>query len=530
MKRARKATFGVLAVVLILSVLFTGCASNGEGNSKGSANGSQQKPVISPNGNVDSSDKPVNLNIFIDFTWYDTDKFTGIIPEEITKETGVTLSPTKAADATQLGVLIASDDLPDLVYTDKLLDRLSSKSKCYAYNKLIKDYAPDFRPTEDQVLVAKSLSGSDDYYTILNAASTEEEWHKAPAGCPTLPSLIYRKDILDELNMPMNTLEDYMAVLEAVKARYPDMVPLTMEYTFMTNFFKANMIPNWVATTEGMLVDGDKVVHESSVPQYEEFLKYMNQLYRKGLINAENFAFTDGTQSEELMSNNKAFSMSFMTGDRDTTLTRDLNRNGHKGSFEHAMPMSDLPYTNLGTGWAGVFISRKNTDPKASIKMMEWMFSEKGQRITQWGREGTEYKLDEKGIPQFSDEWLKAREDGTMLEKYNPNYYFGISGVVEAVGRASGISESANAAMDEIRSNLQIEIVLGLIHPKGDSQEKIMGDQVSETVKNYETKVILSNSDKQFDANVKEMHDKLEQIGLKQLEKYYTEEYAKYSK
>ncbi|MFA9379620.1 MAG: extracellular solute-binding protein [Acetanaerobacterium sp.] len=469
------------------------------------------------------------MNVFIDFTWYDTDQFEGIIPEEITRQTGVTLVPTKAVDSMQLGVLVASDDLPDFVYTDQLRDRLSNPKISYAYNELIDQYAPDFEPSSDQIMVAKSFSSDDNYYTILNASSTEEEWHAAKAGCPTLASLIYRKDILDEINMPMTTLDEYVSVLGKVKEKYPDMIPLTMEYSFMTDFFRSNIIPHWIPTTESMLeMDDHTIKHQTSIPEYQDYLKFMNNLYRKGYISADNFAFTDGTQSEELMKTNKTFSMSFMTGDRDTLLTTDLIGNGFNGNFEHALPMSDLSYYTPGTGWAGVYITRNNVDPARSIKLMQWMFSPEGQRITQWGREGQEYEMDENGVPAFSEEWLNARADGTMTQKYNPNFYFGISGVVEAIGRASGISESANAAMNAVRSNLSVSVIPGLVSPRSDSDEKIKMDQIFETVKNQETKIYLSETDEAFNANVDELYSKLDHIGLKQMEEYYTNQAQKY--
>ncbi len=519
----RKTLCALLCVVMVFS-LMTACGKEKEQTT--SEDPSEAKVTEGA-----KTDDVVELTVFIDHTWYDTDKFTGIIPDEITAQTGVRLVPTKAVDAMQLGVLIASNDLPDLIYSSQLGDRLSNPDISYSYNELIEKYAPDFKPSEDQITVAKAMATDGNYYTILNASSTQEEWRNASAGSPTLASLIYRKDILDELGMQMNTLEDYKKVLGAVKEKYPDMVPLTMEVSFMVDFFKSNIIPGWVPTTEGMVeAEGNKIIHQTSVPEYKEFLKYMNDLYRSGYISADNFAFTDGTQSEELCTNNKAFSMSFMTGDRDTTLTRGLNDNGFEGTFEHAMPMSDLSYVTPGTGWSGVYITKNNKNPEASIKLMQWMFSEEGQRVTQWGREGIEYTLNDKGVPQFSEDWLKARNDGTMTEKYNPNFYFGISGVVEAMGRASGISESANAAMDKIRNNLKVTIVPELVNPKSDTPERIKLDQVIETVKNYETKIYLSESDEEFNDNVAELYDRLDKLDIKGLEEYYTTQGAKYYK
>lgn len=526
--KLKRRGLGMIMSLIMAAGLLGGCSGNDSTDTGADDKGTQHEGTAADSGT--SEEELVELTVFIDHTWYDTDKFEGIIPEEITKQTGVVLKPVKAVDAMQLGVIIASDEEYDLIYTSQLGDRLSSSNICYSYNELIEQYAPSFQPSEDQIMVASSLSSDENYYTILNASSTQEEWRAASAGSPTLASLIYRRDILDELGMkPPATLDELLDVFKAVKEKYPDMVPLTMEYSFMTDFFKSNIIENWQPTTESMIEAGDKkIIHQTSSPQYEEYLKFMNTLYLEGYINADNFAYTDGTQSEELMVTNKAFAMTFMTGERDTKLTQDLNANGHEGFFEHAQPMSELSYNTPGAGWSGVYITKNNKNPEASIKLLEWMFSEEGQKLTQWGREGIDYEEDENGVPIFSDEWIEARENGTLTEIYNPNYYFGISGVIEAVGRASGISESANAAMDAIRENLIVSVIPGLITPKSDTPERIMLDQITETVKSYDTKIILSGSDEEFDKNLAELHQKLEQIGIKEIEEYYTREAAQY--
>lgn len=520
-----KRILSLIGIFGVIAALFAGC-----GGGSGSSAAASSAPASSAASTASSEAEPageeeiVPLTVFIDFTWFDTEKFEGIIPDEITRQTGVTLIPTKAADEMQLGVLIASNDLHDLVYSDKLQDRMSNSNICYPYNELIEQYAPTFKPSDDEIMIATSYSSDGNYYMILNANSSEEDWRAAKAGSPTMASLVYRRDIVDELGMyPMETLDDYVNVLAAVKEKYPDMTGLTMEYTFMTNIFRVWLIDGWVPTRPYMQETADqKIIHQTSAPGYRDFLKFMNNLYLNGYINPDNFAFTDGTQSEELCMTNKAFSMSFMTGNVAQKLDRGLKDNGFDGYFEHVMPLSEYSYVKFGLGWAGTYITRNNSNPEKSIQLMEWMFSPEGQRITQWGREGYEYTLDADGVPVFSDEWLQAREDGTMTEKYNPNFYFGISGVVEAIGRASGIPENAKEVMNAIRVNMKTSVIPGLVAPKGDSDEKIKMDQITEFVKNQETKIYLSANEAEFEANVAELYAKLDQIGIKEIEEYFT--------
>ena len=140
----------------------------------------------------------MELTVFLNHTWYSTESYTGIIPEEITKATGVTLNPTKAMDSQQLGMMIASGDLPDLVFTSDLMDKLSSPSLCYSYNELIEEYGVDWDVTSIQQQNAKAFSSDDNYYCVLSHFASNEDWAKTKS-VPMVASVIYRADILEAL-------------------------------------------------------------------------------------------------------------------------------------------------------------------------------------------------------------------------------------------------------------------------------------------------------------------------------------------
>ena len=103
----------------------------------------QEETPVDDKWMIGDPENPITLSVFINFSWYSTESFTGIIPEEITRRTGIKLEPNRAVDNNQLGVLVASGELPDLVFTSKLLDTLSDPSVSYSYNELIDQYGLD---------------------------------------------------------------------------------------------------------------------------------------------------------------------------------------------------------------------------------------------------------------------------------------------------------------------------------------------------------------------------------------------------
>ena len=54
-----------------------------------------------------SDEGVVTLDWWTDFSWYYSDNWEGIIPEEITRATGVACEVTRAADSGQLNLMIA---------------------------------------------------------------------------------------------------------------------------------------------------------------------------------------------------------------------------------------------------------------------------------------------------------------------------------------------------------------------------------------------------------------------------------------
>jgi putative aldouronate transport system substrate-binding protein len=123
--------------------------------------------------------------MFIDMPWYWSDKFEGIIPQEITKRTGVTLDMTRAADDKQLGLMIASGSLPDLIYADDesgCMSRLADSKFSYDYDTLMAKYAPDWKPGEQLLQVSRAVSADGKLYCVKSAFATAEEWKKQSAA------------------------------------------------------------------------------------------------------------------------------------------------------------------------------------------------------------------------------------------------------------------------------------------------------------------------------------------------------------
>ena len=506
--KKRSTRFAALFLILaMLAAALAGCGDGGSGSAESGGEGSAASGGSAEGGG--EAAEPVELTVFLNHTWYSTESYTGIIPEEITKATGVTLNPTKAMDSQQLGMMIASGDLPDLVFTSDLMDKLSSPSLCYSYNELIEEYGVDWDVTSIQQQNAKAFSSDDNYYCVLSHFASNEDWAKTKS-VPMVASVIYRADILEALGNPeVNTLDDLLAVYQQVKDAYPDMIPLN----FSTDTWTLDPFKTWNGCTlqRFTIHDDGSVEITAATEPYKDYLRFCNEMYRRGFFSADNFSWAGDEEKAQFNSGN-AFSTVQNTQNSINSFT-DLNSNPDVHLME-MMPLSDDPIVNSELGWCGTFITKSNEHPEESIRFMQYLFSEEGQKLSQWGREGVEYILDEDGLPQFSEEWNQSIEDGTNSDIYNTNFYFGGSKILEAEGRCAVLPDEIQPVYDAIRESFTNDPWYVYAEPKdADGDMKVIDDKLQDLIKNSDAKIILSESDEEFEQNYADFQNQIKQIG-----------------
>lgn len=542
-KTLLKTTAGILTAALLVTGL-AGCGSAKEDKEAGSAvtEDAAADPAKAQDGETADSgettadpenpwmigdpDDPIELTIFLNHTWYPIEEFKGIIPDEITRRTGIRLVPTKATDASQLGVLASSGELPDLVFTSTMLDILSDPEICYSYNELIDEYNVDWDIDEGHIINAKAFSPDDNYYFIFSHASTNKDWAKS-SGVPMVGSMLYRYDMLEELGNPeINNLDDLDRVFGMVKEKWPDVTPLVFNVdTWWLEPFKT-----WNGCTlqDFIINDNDQCEIVAKTEPFKQYLSYCNNMYRKGYINADNFSWNTSDMVSAFGSG-KAFASigNTQTGNRPPTgsgsYLQMLQEVAPNAQLREMKPLSDYPLINSEVGWCGTFITKNNKNVEASIRFLQFMYSEEGQKLSQWGREGSEYVIDENGVPVFSEEWKKANEEGKLNEIYCTNFHLGGSKILEAESRCAIEGEEFVESNKAIRESYTNEPWYVYSAPKtSDGDYKVIYDQMVDLVRSAQAKIILSEDDSEFEKNYNEFIEQLNKIGVDRLAEYMT--------
>ncbi len=473
---------------------------------------------------VQNVQKEIVLSCFINHSWYSVNNFSGIIPGEIARKTGVSLDVTVATDNGQLGVMLASGNMPDLIYSSNMLDRLSNSRVSYCYDDLISEY--DIKWEIPQILRMNSLSFSSDgkLYTILNHYSSTEEW-KDVSGVPMAGSLIARQDILDELgNPPINNFDDLMHVYELVKENYPDIIPLIFNGEHRFNVFKI-----WIGL--GILPFAEQkdgsYVYSYRDEKYFKVMKLLNEMYLKGYLLPDNFVAEESMAAIPYKTG-MAFSYSSCTQNSNVDAQADLTKLNPNYLSVELMPIEGANYNISDIGWSGTFITKSNKHPKESMEFIRWMFTEEAQKLTQWGREGIDYVLGPDKSPIFSNDFVNSIRSNTNNTIYNPWFYFGGSAIVEAVGRYAVLDkEIYEDAYTKIRQSYKNYPWMAAAMPLAGEPEKDIYNKIANMTNSYETKLIISQTPDEFERNYSSYISDMDKMGALQVEAYMTKSIAR---
>jgi putative aldouronate transport system substrate-binding protein len=515
----------MLLSLVMLVALVAGCgqAQNGDTTATTAAptagsTAAESEPAV-------QTDKVTTLDVFIDQNWWPVKEFKGIIPEEITKKTGVAINLTVAADANQLGVMIASAELPDMVVAADgagNLDRLSNANLCIDYDGLFSQTGVPFVMDDTRKNIARSYSTDGKYYMILSQFGTTDEVQASPIGAPGQPCVFYRQDMYEKLGSPkMDTIEDFLKVCDMVKKQLPGVTPLGLGGWWKFQNFSA-----WLggagANAYQPLEDGS-VVYKTSSPAYKDYLKFANTCYQKGYITAEDYAEDNEGNSHAKAYSGKFFAYPwYLDSPNLTQLQSESAKIDPNAKWTVLKPLGKPTY-NIWAGWLGMFVSKNCKDMTAAAKLISLLESPDGQLLSYSGREGVDFTLDANGIPQYTQEFLDIRKDSAKFnEVYNNWFDWGVGYVTQMKGGFSGLDQNLLDLYGAYRTGWKNYPEVAIANPKSNTDEGAIYSKLEELWKSEEAKAVFAKSDSEFETKYAEIQKVYQQNGVDTLNAYMT--------
>jgi putative aldouronate transport system substrate-binding protein len=312
-------------------------------------------------------------------------------------------TPPMSDFGTRLNLAFASGDVADIIYgagsgnlTPGMEVDYGRQGILIPLEDLIAEYAPNIQKLLDEnPEVAKSITTVDGHIYSLPAINQHPN---AGWAVPMWYNGAWL-DALDVEELPKTTDELY-DLLVRFKEEDPngngeaDEIPLLDVQMNSTRkaFLAAFGMKDW-----GVEEVNGEIRYAPSSENYKEYLAYMNKLYEEGLLDPETFSQSDEQKKAKGQENKLGLFpdwFSFFT-------TGETEEESMNNPMFHPLssPITDEPLIPINPGISrGTFsITSSNEHPEASIRWVDYFYSEEGSEYLNRGPEGYLYELDDNG-------------------------------------------------------------------------------------------------------------------------------------
>ena len=319
---------------------------------------------------------------------------------------------------------LASGDLPDAFHTSLFsnldLFKYGEQGTFIKLNDLINEHAPNLKKMfEEYPEVKKSLTFPDgNIYSFPTIFS------------PEFPSLLLylkpwiRQDWLDALDMDMpETTEELYTYLKAVKEQDPNGNGKADEIPYGGQAISG--LTSWLRGSFGVgnrgvsFIDMDPETNEMRFypisDGYKEMLQYVNKLYSEKLI--EQNIFTIDT--EQYIANGSQGLYGSTAYNTPVELFGGETAKNYTGIPGIEGPNGDSLFTMVSSpvaGMGGFVITSENKNPIATVKWMDYFYSDEGAKLFFMGLEGETYETMDNGELDYLDK-IKNSPEGLTLDQ-----------------------------------------------------------------------------------------------------------------
>ena len=438
MKNAKKLVALLLSLALVLSL--GACGGNGGSSTSSEASPSsttEESGAAAESGDESQAetaetgefqlpivDEPTTLSYFVaddsnaaimTTDWNDNEFY-----QEMERRTGVHLEFEMVSSAdyqTNFNLMIASGNLADMIYVGASyyaegVDAAIDDGYFLDLTDLVDEYMPNY----------ERIRTSDVQYELLSTTDSGRlgavyELRQSKQG-PWL-GLWIRQDWLDDLGLETPvTFDDYHEVLTAFKNEKGATAPLILNFSgsdgeFGTMSGGLNVLNSWQLDETG------KVNFGPYMDAWKEYVTIMHQWYTEGLIDPDFMATDERTadMAKVVTGASGLFAALYTMPSVYEAASEDPNMNlapvnppvmndGDEGHIR----LRDS-YTSGNTA-----ISADSENWEVALRWLDYLYTDEGALLANYGVEGDTFEFDENGKPVFTDKILNNENGWTMTQ------------------------------------------------------------------------------------------------------------------
>jgi putative aldouronate transport system substrate-binding protein len=319
--------------------------------------------------------------------------------QEIARITGITIDiegvPTDYDDKKK--VMLSTDSIPDILAVVQSDAAQYGPKGAFVPISDYMDMMPNFKARmEESGEVHKMYSPDEKLYYFPSF----KRYEIVEADIPVI-----RYDVVQELGKELpKDYDELKDVLMAIKEKYPDSYPWTARGSGDLFQYISYGLGSGAGIYYDKDVEGGKWLYGPAHDDYEIVFKYMTDLYDKGLIDPD-YAVNNMQAMIEKITSEKSFF--YWDGGGFTLNMNPILQEDNPDAFIAPLPHSLTNYKGQTRGQKnrlnylheGYAISSKAKNPEYIIKLFDWMYSDEGADITNFGAEGIDWERNSDGNP-----------------------------------------------------------------------------------------------------------------------------------
>jgi putative aldouronate transport system substrate-binding protein len=366
----------------------------------------------------------------------------------ITQKTGISIKaqfPIGGSDTDMFALMVASDEYPDLVAAKGSARKLKDAGALIDLAPLIEEHAPNLKKLYGKYMNRLRWSNDDHGIYILPTSGVDQHYFKAGAGFEL------QHGVLKELGYPqIKTVKDYENALKAYYDKHKTtadgqpIIPLSLnagEWQILIT------TTNPAVATTGAPDEGeffiDPKTYEAKFhylrPEEKEYFRWLNHMHDIGLLDPESFVQKYDQYKAKVASGRV---LGLIDADWDYANEEAVLKKDGKFdqtyahfpvTFNESYKRYDFQSSGLLTGM-GLSITKDAKDPVRIIKFLDYLASDEGQVLINWGIEGKHYKV-ENGKRVIPDDILNMKVNdnekfkkttGVDMYRFGPGYGDGV--------------------------------------------------------------------------------------------------------
>jgi putative aldouronate transport system substrate-binding protein len=540
--KIKKRFLAPLVSLMMVVSLAAGCSSSGNNSNTPTSSNKVTDTAVADAYQLGKA--PLEISFYGNYDWYTMPSWGEDISTKWIKDNKkVDIKPIQSggAAATKLNTMIATNELPDVIWLDRGPDveKLRAAGMLVAFDPYLDKY-PNLKEWlgEDGINMLRSQDGK--IYQFPNWYTSQPNGN---AG------YVVNKKIYTDLGSPkLETTDDFYSYLKLVKEKYPDIIPFEPHLAkdgqgldVLYSAFKENVQSTYIGMRG--VPNGNELTSIFTDPTFRESTQYASKLFREKLMTQDALTQTLDQVTEKILGGKVAVFASASPTELAMKGHADLAKKDANGGYFMIWPIhkEGLDKTKIFTGtysqlgWNVSVITKGAKDPEAVFAFLDWYTGPEAQSVQMWGPPGTYWDGTEADgkTPKFTDKYVSDGEGLAKLQALTTNFMW--NGNTVFIDKAKAKFETtlpveqrnwATQWQYEITWKTQADATQFInLDPMPESEEGIIRQRVDDIFQEARAKTLYAKNDAEVIAILDQAEKDAQKSGYAKLLKFRTDKW-----